>query len=122
MKKPFLKDQNFMEFMEYLFQKGYAERSPNEEEDNCWYIQHNGLHHLASPGKMKVVPNILGVYLEQMAGNRNWFHSLNKYCDDKIKVRTDDVYGKHWDSVSSSTDSRMSSKHAAIHVVGKQQL
>ena len=58
MKKRFIKDENFFKdysnFMEDLFQKGYAENSPNATDSNKWYISHHGVYHPAKPRKIGV--------------------------------------------------------------------
>ena len=59
LKKSFMKDENFFKdysnFMEDLFQKGYAEKSPNASDGNKCYISHHGVHNLAKPEKIRVV-------------------------------------------------------------------
>ena len=67
LKKRFLKDENFFRdysnFMEDLFQKGYAEKSTNASEVNKWYIPHHGVYHLPKPGKTSVVSDCSVEYL-----------------------------------------------------------
>ena len=59
LKERIMKDGNFFKdyssFMEDLFQKGYAERSPNASDGNKWYIPHHGVYQPAKPGKIMVV-------------------------------------------------------------------
>ena len=58
LKKRFMKDQNFFKdcsnFMEGLFQKGYAEKLPNASDGNKLYISHHGMYYPAKPGKIRV--------------------------------------------------------------------
>ena len=37
-----------------MFQKGYAEKSPNASDGNKWYISHHGVYHPAKPEKIRV--------------------------------------------------------------------
>ena len=66
-KKRFMKDENFFKnysnFMEDLFWKGYAEKSPNVSDGNKWYIPHHGLYHPARPKKIRVVFDCSAEYL-----------------------------------------------------------
>ena len=59
LRKMFMKNENFFKdysnFMEDLFQKGYAERSPNILDGNKWYIPHHWIHHPAKLGKIRVM-------------------------------------------------------------------
>ena len=67
LKKRFMKDENFFKdysnFMEDLFQKGYAEKSPNVSDGNKWCIPHHGVYHPAKPGKIRVVFDCSAEYL-----------------------------------------------------------
>ena len=59
LKKRFMKHKSFFKdcssFMEDLFQKGYAEKSPNASDVKKWYISHHRVYHPAKPGKIWVV-------------------------------------------------------------------
>ena len=61
LKKRFMKD--YSNFMEDLFQKGYAEGSPNTSDGNKWYILHHGVYQPAQPGKIRVVFDCCVEYL-----------------------------------------------------------
>ena len=67
LKKRLMKDGNFFKdysnFMEGLFQMGYAERSPNVSDGNKWYIPHHGVYHQAKPGKTTLVFDCSAEYL-----------------------------------------------------------
>ena len=74
LKKRFVKDQNFFKgynnFMEDLFQKGYAEKSPNASDGNKSYISHHGMYHPAKPGKIRVLFDYSVEYLGYALNNQ----------------------------------------------------
>ena len=59
LKKRLMKGEKFFKdysnFMEDLFQKGHAEKSPNASDDNKWYIPHHDVRNPVKPGKIWVV-------------------------------------------------------------------
>ena len=56
--------QDYSNFMEELFQKGYPETSPNVSDGNKWYIPHHGVYHPAKPRKIRVVFDCSAEYLK----------------------------------------------------------
>ena len=73
LKKRLMKDENFLKdysnFMEDLFQKRYAEKSPNASDGNKWYVPHHDVFHPVKPGKISAVFDCSAEYLG---------HALNK--------------------------------------------
>ena len=58
LKKRFERDPEYKEhyvtFMNEMFEKGHAEKAP-EECKSAWYIPHHGVYHPKKPGKIRVV-------------------------------------------------------------------
>ncbi|XP_062588283.1 uncharacterized protein LOC134249947 [Saccostrea cucullata] len=58
MKNPQFKD-HYVEFMDKILQKGYAEPVPedelNEEDGRIWFLPHHGIYHPKKPNKIRVV-------------------------------------------------------------------
>ena len=62
-----MKDENFFKdysnFIEDLFQNGYAEKSSNASDGNKWYTPHHGMYKPAKPRKISVVFDCSAEYL-----------------------------------------------------------
>ena len=69
-----MKDGNFFKdcsnFMEDLFQKEYAERSPNTSDGSKWYIPRHGAYHPVKLGKIRVVFDCSMEYLGYALGKQ----------------------------------------------------
>ena len=103
LKRRFMKDGNFFKdcsnSMEDLFQKRYAEKSPNASDGNKWYISHHGVYHPAKPGKIRVVFDCSAEYLG-CGLNKQLIPGLdltNQIVGMLIRFteRTGSLYGRH---------------------------
>ncbi|KAK3085303.1 hypothetical protein FSP39_001304 [Pinctada imbricata] len=73
LKKRFLRDrhyhQQYIDFMNDLLNKGFAEEVPSEETNRQdgreWYIPHHGVYHPQKPGKLRVVFDCSAKYMGQ---------------------------------------------------------
>ncbi|XP_042891382.1 uncharacterized protein LOC122265939 isoform X2 [Penaeus japonicus] len=66
--------QDYVEFMNELINKGYAEELPNQDlflnDGQVWYIPHHGVYHPKKPGKIRVVFDCSATYKNESL-NRN---------------------------------------------------
>ena len=121
LKKRFMKDENFFKddsnFMEDLFQKWYAERSPNASDGNKWYIPHYGVYHPAKPGKIRVVFDCSAEYLgyalnEQLIPGPDLTNQIIGVQQQEEGKNRFPLHGRHW---GESLDSRFLNVNKACY-------
>jgi hypothetical protein len=62
-----LSSDDYVAFMDNLFEKGYAEKVPDceldQDDGRVWYIPHHGVYHPKKPNKIRVVFDCSATYM-----------------------------------------------------------